>query len=121
MNSSFSFQLRPVQLESLPTSGAASSWFFLPRHVARLARRLAHLGGLDRLFDDAGGDFLIFEVVQVQRELFQANGLDDGADFRVAQPALGLALELRLLHAGVDHGGHALAEVLAGEVVVPSP
>ena len=44
-----------------------------------------------------------------------------GRDLGVAQTALGLPLELGILHARPDDGGHALAEVVAARGCCPSP
>ena len=86
--------------------------------VAGLAGSLAYLGGLDGLGDDGLGDVLVLEVLQPVGQLLGDNAFHSGADFTVAQAALGLALKLRVLDHCSRHAGEALAEVLAGEVVV---
>ena len=53
MNSSFSTALRPVQADSLPTSGAASNWFFAratSRALRVASRTLALLMALSIIF-----------------------------------------------------------------------
>ena len=90
----------------------------LAGHLLGLAHGLAHLGGLGGLLDDLRGELLVLQIVQIDGELLVAHALEHGAHLGVAQLALGLALKLGILHARVDDGGHALAEVVAGEVVV---
>ena len=118
MNSSFCSGLRPVQLDSLPTSGAASSALLCARHVAGLARGLAHLRRPHRLFDDLLGQLLMLQVLEIRRQLLREDRLHQRAHLGIAQLALGLALELRVFHHRQHHGGHALAEVVAAQIRV---
>lgn len=87
-----------------------------PRQVARLAGR--HTGGRggDALADDVGG--LVGVPVEPVRQLLVDDLLHEGLGLRVAQLGLRLALELRLAQLHRDDRGEALADVLAGEVVV---
>ena len=55
-------------------------------------------------------------LLEVELEVLDEQLLHRGLDLGVAQLALGLPLELRLLHAHADDGREALAHVLAGEV-----
>ena len=83
-----------------------------PRQVARLARRVAGPGRLDRLGDDA----LRHRRIALE-EL--AEMLVDGGDHLAldvaVELALRLALELRLRQLHADHGGEALPDVVAGQ------
>ncbi len=90
----------------------------LPGDVARLSSGFADTGGLNRLFDNAGGGVLVLEIVHVDRQLLGGDGLDQRTHLGVAQPSLGLAFELRVVDVYGDDGGNALAEIVAGEVVV---
>ena len=60
----------------------------------------------------------MLEIVHVDRQLLGGHGFDQRTYLGVAQPALGLALELRIVDVYGDDGGDALAEIVAGEVVV---
>ena len=51
-------------------------------------------------------------------ELVGHGALDEALDLGVAELGLGLALELRLAELDRDDGGQALADVVAGEVLV---
>ena len=59
MNSSFCSAFLPVQLESLPTSGAASQCVLCARNLPRLARRFADFRRLNRLFYNPLRKFLM--------------------------------------------------------------
>ncbi len=87
-----------------------------PGQVARLAGRVAGAGGVDRLGQDAAGvrRVLLEEVA----ELAVDDLLDQALDRRVPELALGLTLELRVGELHRHHCGEALADVLAGEVLV---
>jgi hypothetical protein len=84
--------------------------------VAGLAGRVASAGGVDCLGQDAArvGGVLLEEVGQVAVD----DLLDQALDRRVPQLRLGLALELRVGELDRDDGGQALADVLAGQVLV---
>ena len=60
----------------------------------------------------------MLEVLQVEGQLVGDHGLHGGLDLGIAQLALGLALELGVFDHHQQHAGHALAEVLAGQVIV---
>ena len=84
--------------------------------VAGFAGRLAGAGGVDRLADDPPrlARVLLEELAQLA-----VDGLFDQAlDRRVAEFGLRLALELRVLELDRDHRGEALADVVAGQVLV---
>ncbi len=86
------------------------------REVARFARRIARPGRVDGLVDDLprlGG--VLFEELG---QLGVHRDLDQAADLGVAQLALGLALELRVLELDRDESREPFADVLAGEVLL---
>ena len=84
--------------------------------VARLARRVAGAGGVDRLGDDPPG--LGRVLLEELAELAVDDLLDQALDRRVAELGLRLALELRVGELHRDHRGQALADVVAAEVLV---
>ena len=99
----------------------------LPGRPARLEDPLAgglaglaggHPGGgrLDRLAHDLAA--LVGVAVEPGAELVGHGPLDEALDLGVAELGLGLALELRLAELDGDDGGQALADVVAGEVLV---
>ena len=74
------------------------------------------MGGADGLFHQLLAQLLIFQVFKIGGQLLGHDGLHQRTDFRIAQTALGLALELGILHHGHHHGGHALPEVVAAQI-----
>src|SRR5690606_30831166 len=84
--------------------------------LARLARRDARLGRLDRLADDVAA--LVRVRVEPVGELLVDDALDERLRLGVAELGLRLALELRLAELDGHDGGEALADVVAREVVV---
>ncbi len=84
--------------------------------VARLAGRHAGGGGGDALADDVRG--LVRVPVEPVGQVLVDHLLHEGLGLGVAQLGLGLALELRLAELDGDDRRQALADVVAGEVVV---
>ena len=86
------------------------------REVARLARGVAGVGGLDRLADHGArvGGVLLEEL----REPLVDGRLHEALDRRVAELGLRLPLELRLAELHRDDRREPLADVLALEVHV---
>ena len=115
MKSSASAGSLTEQSASLPGSAEFSS-ARLAREVARLARGRAGLRGGHGLADDRA------RLLRVLLEELGELGVDDRGDealhARVAELGLRLALELRVGQLGRDDRGQALADVLAGEVLV---
>src|SRR3954453_9963939 len=87
-----------------------------PREVARLARGRARLRRRDRLADDLARVGRV--LLEVLRELLVDDRRDEALHAGVAELGLRLALELRVGQLGRDDGRQALADVLAGEVLV---
>ena len=116
MKSSASDGSLTEQSASLPGSVELLERGLAAREVARLACRRARLRGGHGLADHAA------RVLRVLLEpLGQArvdDRLDEAGHARVAELGLGLTLELRLGELRRDDRGEALADVLAGEVVV---
>ena len=73
--------------------------------------RLARLGRLDHPRRDRVADALVLEQEVLERR--PGHRLDLRLDLRIVQPSLGLALELRLVHADREHGRQPFADVLA--------
>ena len=84
--------------------------------LTRLARGLARPRGGHGLVEYrlADGGVFLKELLQLVRH----DGIDQRAHLGVAELCLGLALELRLSELDRDYRGHALAAVLAGELIV---
>src|SRR5438067_692729 len=82
--------------------------------VAGFARRLARPGRGERLLDDAPAFGRAF--LEVLGQTFGDCERDMALDLRVAELALGLALELRLQHLDADHRRQSLTDVLTGQV-----
>lgn len=85
-------------------------------HVPGLPGGFPDVGGADGLFHQLLAQLLIFQVFKIGGQLLGHDGLHQRTDFRIAQTALGLALELGILHHGHHHGGHALPEVVAAQI-----
>ena len=85
----------------------------LARQLARLARGLARRRGLDHLADDHLGLRRMLLEPGLQRLVDDV--LDHRADFGGDQLVLGLRRELRVGHLHRQHGGQALAAIVAGE------
>ena len=73
-------------------------------------------GGGQRLVKNGAGGGGV--LLQVGHHILVHQRADQGADLRVAQLSLGLALELGLLQLHADDAGQALPHVLAGELLV---
>ena len=58
----------------------------------------------------------MFQIVQIDRQLFKAHRLIYGLDLGIAEPALRLSFKLRIFNARIDHRRHALAEIVAGKI-----
>ena len=89
---------------------------FSAHGFARLSRCLAGAGGGHRLVEYRLADGGVF--FQKLLELIADDIVDERAHLAVAELCLGLTLELRLGELDGDYRGHALAAVLAGELVV---
>ena len=85
-------------------------------HLAGLAGGEAGALGADGLGDDGLGDLGV--LVEVVLELGAHEALDDAGDVGVAELGLGLALELGVGDLDGDDADDALADVLAGEVLL---
>mmetsp|Transcript_57679 Transcript_57679/g.125258 ORF Transcript_57679/g.125258 Transcript_57679/m.125258 type:complete len:274 (+) Transcript_57679:746-1567(+) len=84
-----------------------------PHEIARRLGRLRRLGRRHRLVDDESER--LWPTLQVVAQLLGHQLAHNGANLRVAQPVLGLALELRLAQADAHHGAEALAHELPGQ------
>ena len=84
--------------------------------LARLAGRLARLGGDDGLVDDLAGDGRrLFEELA---ELVGDRGLDDALDLAGDELRLGLRVERGVGVLDAEHAGETLADVFAGEALL---
>ena len=104
------------QSESLPGSPPPPSRPLRRVGLARLAGRDPRRGRLDRLLDDVAR--LARVAVEPVAELLGDDALHERLRLGVAELGLRLALELRLAELDRDDGGQALADVVAGEVLV---
>ncbi len=104
------------QSESLPGRRAGLQQALAPGRLAGLA--CGHPGrcGVDRLADHVAG--LVRVGAEPVPELVGHHPLHEALDLAVAQLGLGLALELRLAQLDRQDRGQALADVVAGEVLV---
>ena len=84
--------------------------------VARLAGRLSGPGGSEALLDDPPAIARV--LLEVLRDPIRDRRFDLALHVGVAELRLGLALELGFDELDADHGGQALANVLAREVGV---
>ena len=107
---------RSEQSASLPGQAGGVHRPLAPGEVAGLARRLAGLGGVDRLAAD--GARLGRVLLQVLGQPLGQRGVDEAGDLGVAELGLGLALELRLAQLQRDDRREPLARVGALQVVV---
>ena len=105
------------QSASLPGSARVLQRALAPREVARLARgRARACEACDGLADDRSAS--VGFSSRNSASLRVDDRRDEALHARVAELGLRLALELRVGELGRDHRGQALADVLAGEVVV---
>ena len=106
-----------LAVRQLARQGGAFQRGFSSYQLPGLPGGLSGPAGGHSFFKDGPGGSRV--LLQISGKLFTDQIIHQGADLRIAQLRLGLALKLGFLQLDADDGGQALPHILAGQILIP--